>query len=76
MTKLYKGRVYTDLHSKRLDRIFAVVWEGGKFVEVFSSSYRTSRISKKRLSSCYEFTGRTINTNKDFVPNLKRDFKP
>lgn len=70
MLKGFKGKVYRDLHPDRQDRKFAVVWEGGKFVEVFSTAYRTSRISKKRLATRYVLTHNRVNTNSDFVPCL------
>lgn len=67
-----KGSVYRDRHPARIDRVFAVVWEGGKFVEVFSTAYRTSRISKKRLDQRYTPLYTKVDTNTDFVPKLER----
>lgn len=64
-----KGRVFTDCHPDRQDRILAVTWECSKYVVAFSNNGRTSKIRKSRLRNPvrYHDTGFKVNPDSDFV---------
>jgi len=81
MAHYLKGKVFTDKHPARGDRLLAVIWEGADFVVAFSNGNRTTRIRKSRLCNHkrYSDTGFYIDPDSDFVnkrfPTIKRALK-
>lgn len=76
-----KGRVFTDRHPHREDRLLAVTWEGSRHIVAFSSNGKTTRIRKSRLRNPtrYTDTGFKVDPDSDFVnvrfPAIRKSLK-
>jgi hypothetical protein len=67
-----KGQVFRDKHPDRNNRVFAIVWEASRFVSVYSTAGRVSRISKHRLDRYEPLPVNPVDTNTKFKKVLDK----